>query len=82
LIAKALGCQVAGLGPAELRTRLIQRVLDLRAACGIAAGLGARGVRASDAGRLAAKAIGDPCNATNPRPPSRTDLEAIYLEAL
>jgi alcohol dehydrogenase class IV len=82
MIAEALGCQVAGLTAAELRARLLQRVLDLRGGCGIAAGLGARGVRAADAGRLAAKAMGDPCNATNPRLPSKADLETIYLEAL
>ncbi|MDR3673262.1 MAG: iron-containing alcohol dehydrogenase [Holophaga sp.] len=82
IIAEALGCAVAGLGATELKARLIQRVMDLRGACGIAGGLGSRGVRTADAGRLAAKAIEDPCNATNPRPPSKADLEAIYLEAL
>jgi alcohol dehydrogenase class IV len=81
-VAEALDCPVRGLDPAGLRRGLVQRVLDLRSACGIAAGLGTRGVRAADAGRLAAKAMDDPCNATNPRPPSTADLEALYLEAL
>ena len=35
-----------------------------------------------DLGRLASKAIEDPCNATNPRPPSQEDLESVYSEAL
>jgi alcohol dehydrogenase class IV len=81
-IAEAMDCPASGLTDAQARNRLIQRVADLRGACGIAAGLGSRGVRAADAGRLAAKAIEDPCNATNPRPPSAADLAALYLEAL
>lgn len=31
---------------------------------------------------LAAKAINDPCNATNPRPPKQEDIEDIYHSAL
>jgi alcohol dehydrogenase class IV len=31
---------------------------------------------------LAGKAIKDPCNATNPRIPTRLDLDTVYREAL
>lgn len=81
-IGAALGGDFRGLTERESRAKLIQMVLDLRTACGIQGGLGARGVRGDDIGRLAAKAIEDPCNATNPRPPSLEDLKAIYSEAL
>jgi alcohol dehydrogenase class IV len=56
--------------------------MELRAACGIEGGLGRRGVHGDDVNRLASKAIEDPCNATNPRPPTTEDLKAIYSEAL
>jgi alcohol dehydrogenase class IV len=81
-IAEAVGCPTEGLSARQVCASLVQRVLDLREACGIGSGLGARGVRATDAGRLASKAIDDVCNATNPRPPSVHDLESLFLEAL
>lgn len=81
-IGEALGADFRGLTERESRLKLIQTVMDLRTACGIGEGLGARGVRGDDVGRLASKAIEDPCNATNPRPPSVGDLKAIYSEAL
>ncbi len=81
-IAEALGCDPKGLNARELRTRLMSQVMDLRRECGIEQGLRARGVHASDLPRLADKAIEDPCNATNPRPPTQGDLQAIYGEAM
>lgn len=81
-IGEALGADFRGLGDHACRARLLQLVLELRTDCGIPAGLGARGVRASDLPRLAAKAIEDPCNATNPRSPTREDLKVVYAEAL
>ena len=81
-IGEAMGGDFRGLGAREVRTKLIRMVMELRLACGIEGGLGDRGVRSADVHRLASKAIEDPCNATNPRPPSAADLEAIYSEAL
>jgi len=81
-VAEALGCPVEGLPDARVRSALVDHVVALRGACGIAGGLASRGIAASDAGRLAAKAFDDPCNATNPREPSVADLEALFLEAL
>jgi alcohol dehydrogenase len=81
-IGEALGGDFRGLGEQACRTKLIQMILDLRTACGIRGGLGARGVGRDELSRLAAKAIEDPCNATNPRPPSLQDLKAVYAEAL
>ncbi len=81
-IGEALGCDLRGLNEREGRSRILRHVLDLRRDCGIDEGLAARGVRLDDLPRLAGKAILDPCNATNPRPPSRDDLRALYAEAM
>lgn len=81
-IGEALGLDFRGMTERQGRARLVQGVMDLRQDCGIPGGLGSRGVHADDLGRLASKAIEDPCNATNPRPPSMEDLESIYSEAL
>jgi alcohol dehydrogenase class IV len=44
--------------------------------------LGKLGVTNEIINHLAEKAINDPCNATNPRPPKKQDLEDIYHAAL
>jgi len=81
-IGEAMGCDLRGLNDRESRSRLMTHVLELRKDCGIDHGLAERGVRSSDLYRLASKAIEDPCNATNPRVPSREDLLALYSEAM
>jgi alcohol dehydrogenase class IV len=81
-IAETMGLDMRGAGDAECKSHLIQHVLDLRRDCRITGGLGDRGVKTGDVGHLAGKAIEDPCNATNPRPPTVADLKAIYAEAL
>ena len=81
-IGEALGLDFRGLGERECRARLLQGVMELLKACGIEGGLATRGVSTGDLSRLASKAIEDPCNATNPRPPSQEDLESVYSEAL
>ena len=81
-IAGALGLSVAGLNDTEVRAALIKGVIDLRRTCGIDGTLMNRGVSISDVNLLAGKAIKDPCNATNPRVPTRVDLDAVYREAL
>lgn len=81
-IAGALGISSAGLTDLELRQILIRAVIDLRSGCGIDGALAARGVSIGDIAMLAGKAIKDPCNATNPRTPKVTDLDAVYREAL
>ena len=81
-IADALGIPVYGLSDADVRSRLIRGVIDLRRQCGIDGTLANRGVSIGDVNMLAGNAIKDPCNATNPRTPSRVDLDAVYREAL
>ena len=81
-IGEAMGCDLKGLGDGACRARLLTHIMDLRQDCGIAPGLASRGILTSDLPRLASKAILDPCNATNPRPPSQEDLKALYAEAM
>jgi len=81
-IAEAMGFTVAGLTDGEVRATLIDGVIDLRRQCGIDGSLTNRGVKIDDVGLLSSKAIKDPCNATNPRPPTKVDLAAVYREAL
>ena len=81
-VGAALGCELAGRSDRDCRELLVRQVRDLGRDCGIVPGLGRRGVVSADLPRLAAKAIEDPCNATNPRPPSRDDLRALYSEAM
>ena len=81
-IAVALGIPVDGLCDADVRSTLIRGVIDLRRQCGIDGTLANRGVSIGDVNMLAGNAIKDPCNATNPRTPSRVDLDAVYREAL
>ncbi len=81
-IGEAMGLPLDGLGEKNCGRALVDGVLELRRSCGIHGGLGDRGVKAADLPGLAEKAIEDPCNATNPRPPTRGDLEALYAEAL
>ncbi len=81
-IAAALDLPVFGLTDGQVRNTLIQAVIELRRQCGIDGTLAGRGVAIGDVGMLAAKAIKDPCNATNPRTPTRIDLDTVYREAL
>jgi alcohol dehydrogenase class IV len=81
-IAGALGIHVDGLTDTDVRSTLISGVIELRQQCGIDGTLAARGVTIGDVNMLAGKAIKDPCNATNPRTPTRVDLDAVYREAL
>jgi alcohol dehydrogenase class IV len=67
---------------AAFRAGLVAHVRAFSEACGVQPGLGRRGIRPDDLSRLADKAILDPCNATNPRPPTRADLAALFAEAL
>jgi alcohol dehydrogenase class IV len=81
-IAGALGMSVEGLTDSDLKSALIRGVIDLRFRCGIDGTLSSRGINTGDVNMLAGKAIKDPCNATNPRTPTRVDLDAVYREAL
>jgi len=79
--ARALGLPPAGT-EAGARKDLLVRIEELLEVLGIAPGLGRRGVAKAAVPSLVDNALVDPCLATNPRLPSRADLEVVYAEAL
>jgi 4-hydroxybutyrate dehydrogenase len=68
-----------GLAPA---TDLALWVEELNARLGLPPGLRAMGVGEAHLARAVAGAVRDHCTATNPRPPSASDYERLFREAL
>lgn len=64
------------------KQNLMDYLIDYRKEIGIIDTLKNKGVSIDIIPTLAAKAINDPCNATNPKPPIKEDLATIYNEAL
>jgi len=56
-------------------------LLALNESLGLTQCLGSLGVQRSDFALLAEKALRDPCMVTNPRRPTRSDLESLYAAA-
>ncbi len=81
-IGVAMGLELEGTPPAEVKTALVGAVKRLRTAAGISHTLGQKGVRSDDIPHLAATARRDACLATNPRQPRQRDIETIYAKAL
>ncbi len=81
-IAQTLGIDLRGMTGTQRRDALVEWVRQLRLACGVCDGLGARGVRSGDIDDLSGFAAQDPCIFTNPRRANRDDLHVIYEEAL
>jgi alcohol dehydrogenase class IV len=65
-----------------IKNDLMQRLIEFNKQAGITATLHQKGVTNDIIPVLANKAIKDPCNATNPVPPQKEDLEIIYSSAL
>jgi len=81
-IAETMRLSVNGLNENEVKKALIEHILELNHSLGIFSTLKTKGVTSDLVPILSAKAIKDPCNATNPRPPEKEDLEAIYSQAM
>lgn len=82
VIAETMGVDTRGLTPPEIKTRLMQRVVQLKADVGLTQKLAINGVKLSDIPTLSSKALNDPCILTNPRKSSQRDVEVVYEEAL
>ncbi len=81
-VGEALGLKLTGL-PAGERLRLILQDIDeFRKSLGITATLRDKGAQKSDISHLAENALKDACMVTNPRFPSKRDIEVVYEEAL
>lgn len=81
-IGDILQCPLGGMDASAARRRLREHLTQMRTDLGIKGSLAKRGLSSADISLLASKAIKDPCNATNPRPPNKRDLEVILEESL
>lgn len=81
-IANIFGIQTNGLSSSLIKTKLLDLLIQFKQDLGLKDRLKDKGVNISDINHLTSKAIKDPCNATNPRPPKKEDLELIYNESL
>lgn len=81
-LANIMGCNLLGNYNADIRNELVNYLINFKNSVNIKATLGSNGVKSDIISTLATKAISDPCNATNPKPPCKHDLECIYKEAI
>jgi alcohol dehydrogenase class IV len=82
VIANVLSLTTQGKDQNQIKRSLKDYLIDFKHRIGIHATLKTKGVSSDMIPVLSAKAIQDPCNATNPRPPVKKDLEVIYAESL
>lgn len=81
-VGEAMGLDVSAMSEKELKKGLMEALGKFRKEVGLSRGLRELGVTASLIPELARKALKDPCMVTNPRRPSRRDIEAIYEDSL
>lgn len=81
-IAQVMGVVVNGMPANEVKMALVAKLIALREDAGITGTLSQLGVGREILADLARVAMNDPCIFTNPRQPSRRDIEAIYEQAL
>jgi alcohol dehydrogenase len=81
-LGEALGVNMNGKTSDEKKRALIGSLEALRRTVRADFSLGGIGVKKSDIPELAAQAIRDPCIVTNPRRPTRKDIEELYEQAL
>ncbi|GAW68500.1 alcohol dehydrogenase [Geoanaerobacter pelophilus] len=81
-IAQVMGLDLRGLPTQEKKKALLRHVRELKAQAGVARTLAQVGVGRSDVALFSEHALKDPCMATNPRRPSKRDIEVLYEESL
>ncbi len=81
LIGEAMGLRLAGMTAAEKKRAVLSEVKRLQREAGVDQPLSQIGASLKDIPRLAQNAMLDACMVTNPRRPSRKDIEAIYEKA-
>jgi alcohol dehydrogenase len=81
-IAETMNIDTNNMNDNQIKNALQFHLLDLNKSLGINATFSQRGVTSDLIPTLAQKAIMDPCNATNPRPPMKGDFETIYHESM
>ena len=81
-IAEHLGVARQGRSTQEVVQSLISKVLSFNQAMRIPANLGEMGVKDEDVPHLADYALADPCAATNPRPATVEEMQALFRRAI
>mgnify|MGYP000951959229 FL=1 len=81
-IGEAMGLPLEGLPALAARKAIVAHIDELKRQVGITKPLSQQGATTADIPALAEKALRDPCMVTNPRNPTRRDIEVIYEEAL
>jgi alcohol dehydrogenase class IV len=81
-IAEVMKIPVENFSDDEVKKKLFEYIQNLNRKLGIYTTLRQKGVKPDMISLLASKSIKDPCNATNPRPPVKKDLEIIFSEAM
>lgn len=81
-IGEAMGIDMRGMSAAERAKQIIGALEFMRLRVGVVDSLATRGVRSVDLAELAGHAADDACLVTNPRRANKSDLEAIYGDAL
>ena len=81
-LATIFGLQLKDLPPREACETLVGAVTRFKNQIGITCTLKNHGIRENDIPHLARMAIHDPCMATNPVPPTISDIETVYAQAL
>ena len=81
-LAETIGLDVIKKSDEYTKKILLEFLADFRNKAGVRGTLKERGVKDSDIPVLSSKAIHDPCNATNPRIPTISDIENLYRRSL
>ncbi len=81
-IAEIFNISKSQVSENKIKGIFIEELLKFKNSLGILNTLGNKGVKTDIIPLIASNAINDPCNATNPKPPVKSDLEVICKEAL
>jgi alcohol dehydrogenase class IV len=80
-LAAVFGLQLKDLPLREACETLVGAVARFKNHIGITSTLRDYGIQEKDIPQLARMAVNDPCMATNPVPPTISDIEAVYAQA-
>ncbi|HPT20534.1 MAG TPA: iron-containing alcohol dehydrogenase [Bacteroidales bacterium] len=81
-IAEIFDVNISGMTDNQAKKALKSFIVEHIRMLGITSTLRTKGVSTDLISVLSQKAIKDPCNATNPKSPTKGDLETIYSEAM
>lgn len=81
-IAKAMDIAIEGLQSNDIKRALVDTIIKLKRDVGIVNQLGTKGVKKTDISQLSDHAIKDACMLTNPRKPTKRDIEVVFENAL